>query len=1151
MIRYEEVKEITAEEYFNNNQYSIDMFNNKYAHTKKNDEKETPAEVFKRVSEELAKYEKDSDFYFNKWFDLMYKGWFRPGGSIISGIGSGRKSSTMNCFSNDTEFITSIGVKKFSDFNDGDKVDILSPTGTFKKAIVKKFGKQDLYEVIFRRNNFKFKVKCTPDHLWKTSKGEIKETKDLYVHPDKRHDKSDKISLKKRRYMDSKNGSKRFCPIGFVHGLVFGDGYFDHQSKCCRLNLRGDSIQYKKYFENGLWNIYDNGSIVDINYLPNYMKEFPDFDNINDEYILGFFIGWFAADGSIDKDGRCELSSSKYNNLEIISNQLQRFGIYSSNIRLVRNESPFDNNTEHKLYSLYIWKDCLFDSMFVKDNHIKNYNHWKNNKERDKRGFWFVDSVIPLNIQEDVWCIEEPEYHMFVLKYGIPTHNCSTIPIEGDSLEDISKAEYTLMKCAAYRQGVGIDLSNLRPRGSKLGNAAEESTGTIPWGKKFSDVGKFVGQQGRMPAVLESLKIDHPDIEEFINCKRIKGEIENANISVQITDEFMNALENDKKWKLYFETKREVIEREVDANHIFDMIADSAWESAEPGVQYIDKLKNGTISDAIYKSTGNPIYKIVSTNACSEKPLASYNVCNLLSINMEMFSTDKKKYKKELKEIIPYLVRLADNVITYELENDLSPIPEQKYILEKLREIGMGITNLHGWLLKDDIQYDSDEAIKNTENFVKWYAYYVFKASVDLGEEKGNAPAWNEIKNKEDLMYSEYISNIVNTFFDGNINNIKNMRNLAHMSIAPTGSLSNSFPTPCISSGVEPIIAPYYWRRTRAMRKGEWDYYFVIPNRVKEYVLKQMDKNSDDYKKLSEFSGSVEDNEGKIGLEYVDIVKKYVSEEFFKPAHKIDFNKKIELMSGVYKWVDAAVSCTFNLPKDATKEDVKNIYLNAYYSGVRAVSVYREGSREGILIFEDPLTHKKQQNKGDIICGKRPEDIKFVCAPKRPEVLTCNIHHCSVKGEKWLVLIGLLNDEPYEIFAGEQEDLYVPKSVQQGEIIKKGGGVYSLRIKIRRANVEYDDIANELMTAEQRSLTRILSLCLRHGVPHEFIVGQLKKANGDITDFSNVVSRILSKYIKELYFSKNERCPICGEMMIIQEGCMTCISCHGYSKCGG
>jgi len=730
------------------------------------------------------------------------------------------------------------------------------------------------------------------------------------------------------------------------------------------------------------------------------------------------------------------------------------------------------------------------------------------------------------------------------------TMNCTTIPIEDDSLESIAKAEYTLMKCAAYRQGMGIDLSNLRPRGSKLGNAAEESTGVVPWVEKFNNVGEYVGQKGRIPAILESLRVHHPDIEEFINCKRTGNKIKNANISVQITDSFMEHLKSERPWTLWFDTNHEEIRKEVDPEYIINMIADAACNSAEPGVQFIDRLRKGTLAHAIYEHTGNPIYKIISSNACSEKILPPYGVCLLLSINMEKFSTDKKTYKKELEYIVPYLVRLCDNVTEYELENDLSPVPEQRNILEKLREIGMGITNLHGWLLKDNIQYDSDQALEMSENFMKHYSYNVFKTSVDLGKEKGNAPAFDEIKDKSILMNSIYFRNIINGFYEGDYNKITTLRNISNMSCAPVGSISNSFPTPCISSGGEPIIGPYYWRKTKAISKNDWDYYFTIPLRVKEYILNFIPKDTEDYNRLYNFSGSELDNDGKIGLELIEIIEKYITKGFFKPAHEIDPMKKLDLLAGLYKWVDAAISCTFNLPVSATKEDVKNIYLQAYEKGVRAVSVYREGCREGVLIFEDPITNKKKYDKENLLCMQRPENIKYSCAPVRPQELSCNIHHTTVKGEKWLVIIGLLNGLPYELFAGPQEDLYLPKSVENGIITKNGGGLYNLNIKIKKMDVEYKDIADILMGPNERSMTRLISTGLRHGVPVEFISQQLKKTRADITEFASAVSRILGKY-ETMELSVKSKCPNCGEPMVNSEGCIKCINEEcGYSRCG-
>lgn len=734
--------------------------------------------------------------------------------------------------------------------------------------------------------------------------------------------------------------------------------------------------------------------------------------------------------------------------------------------------------------------------------------------------------------------------------------NCTTIPLPEDTLEAIAKADYDLMKVAAYRQGVGVDMSNLRPRGSKVGNAAEESTGTIPWMDKLTRIGDYVGQLGRKPAMLVSLNINHPDIEEFITCKDDLGQINNANISVQLTNEFMEAVKNDAEWELHFEVKphSEVITKKVSAKKLFSKIAKHAHDTAEPGIQYIDLMREGSIVQAIADATSDDTYKIISTNACSEKPLAAYAICNLLSINMEMFSNEPKKFNEQLKKIVPYLVRLADNVTEYELKHNLSPLQEQKDIVSRLREIGLGITNIHGWLLKADTAYDSAEATVTVENFMKQYAYHAFEASIALGKEKGSAPAFDLVEDKTKLMTSKFFKNIVDAFFDGDATKVTHLRNCALMSIAPTGSLSSTFPTPCISSGIEPVIGAYYWRRTRAIDKGTYSHYFVIPNRVKQYILSKIkDNECNDYLTLEMFPGSAHDEDGTIGLELIDIMNRYVPEGFFKPAHEIDALQKVKMMGKVYDWVDAAISCTYNMDNKATAEDVETIYMAAYDAGVRAVSVYRDGSREGILIFEDPITNKARfENKPGQLCeDQRPIKITPVCAPKRPRDLPCNIHHCSVKGTPWLVLVSTLDGVPYEIFAGESEEgLYIPKTCKEGVITKHRGGKYSLEVKIRRTEVEYKDVAHTLMNTEQRVITRMLSLSMRHGTPLEFIQEQLKKANGDITEFSTVVARVLGNYIKEYIYLKDDKvCPNCGqETMIREESCSKCINCH-YSKC--
>ncbi|MCB5280144.1 MAG: hypothetical protein LHW59_11575 [Candidatus Cloacimonetes bacterium] len=716
--------------------------------------------------------------------------------------------------------------------------------------------------------------------------------------------------------------------------------------------------------------------------------------------------------------------------------------------------------------------------------------------------------------------------------------NCCTIPLSGDSLEDISKCDYDVMKCAAFRQGIGFDASKLRPEGSKINNAAEESTGVIPWITKIVDNGKYVGQRGRVPALLVSLSDTHPDIFTFIKSKTEKGQIESANISVQISDKFMEAVKTDADWELRFDFDNgyDSVVRVVKAKEIFDLIAETAYKSAEPGVQFRDQLQKGMMVHQIYEVNGDERFKGISSNACSEKFLPPYGICNLNSINMEMF--DAEDYKQQLQDIVPYIVRMADSVVDYELKHNLSPLPEQRWILEQTREIGCGITNIHGWLMKQNLAYDSDEGIDKVADFWKEYTRIVFQESVELGKEKGNAPAYDRI-DPEGFMGSSYYSNMINAYYDGVP--VKHMRNLAHISVAPTGSLSNTFPKPCVSSGVEPIIAPYYWRKTRMQDRNKYQYYFIIPNRIQEFIMNNLEKDSDDYKRMVEFSGSVLDEDGSIGKEYIKIIDRNLPKGFFKPSHDVDYNQKVKLMARLYEWMESSISCTFNLPKTSTVQDVKNIYMAAYDHKVRAVSVYVDGSREGILVTEFP-------QETSICTENRPVDICYNCAPKRPKELHCNIHQVFVKGERWVVLVGMFNDKPFEIFCGAVEDIYLPQRCNEGSIVKQGKGKYSLKVKIRNSDVVYEDIADVLMSDNEKALTRLLSLNLRHGVYIQFIVDQLKKSKGNITSFSTAISRVLGKYVID-YVMKDNTCPLCGKASLsFDEGCIKCLEC-GYSRC--
>lgn len=539
----------------------------------------------------------------------------------------------------------------------------------------------------------------------------------------------------------------------------------------------------------------------------------------------------------------------------------------------------------------------------------------------------------------------------------------------------------------------------------------------------------------------------------------------------------------------------------------------------------------------------------------SEKPLAPYGSCMLGSLNVAMFPTTPEEYKPLLEEKASLLAWLIDSAITYEIENKRYGVVEQKEIMELTREIGLGFTNLHQWFINAGVQYDSNEAIAMAEEFMKWYAYYTFQASLDLATLKGPAKAYDEVKfTNEDLMGSIYFRNIVNEFYDGDWTAVGKLRNLAHMSIAPTGTLSLVFPEPCISSGCEPAM-PAHWRKTRAISRGEYEFYFVLPSFIKKELLEKINDTlgSDaamDHEFINHVSEATPDNTGELGIEVMRLIKQYLGKGRYKPAHEIDPLQKIELMSGMYKWVDAAISVTYNVPESTAPEVIENIYLKAWEKGVRAVSVYREGSREGILVFEPP----SDIDDKNTYCLDRPTDIIFNCAPKREQSMECEIHHCKMQGQDWLVLVGMHNDYPYEIFAGEyNEEMYVPKTVKKG-ILKKMGAKYSLIVPIRRSEVEYKDIAATFMNERYRSLTRMVSLSLRHGVRPVFITDQLKKADEGISSFASVVSRVLNKYNRQLDYeyleTKNkDTCANCGGTDWHYEGgCKTCSNCNS-SKC--
>lgn len=735
----------------------------------------------------------------------------------------------------------------------------------------------------------------------------------------------------------------------------------------------------------------------------------------------------------------------------------------------------------------------------------------------------------------------------------ISVFNCSGLVIPEDSIEGISDTRKHAIKMAAHRQGFGVLFDALRPKGSKINNSALISEGAVHWMKSFDNIGYEAGQRGRMPALLFALSINHPDVEDFITCKDDVNHIKNANISVQITDEFMEKVRKDEMHELVFETESgHTIAREVRARDLFEKIAKQAWKNGEPGVQFIDKMRTGSIQEALSA-------RIMVTNACSEKPLPDHSVCCLAPMNMEFVPnpfTEQTHFHFFMWKTVKMMVRFMDDVIQYELDRPYKhPTEKQKEQVKNLREIGLGIMNLHKFFYKNGVAYGSKESIELTHEFFKYYLYYAFKASCELAKERGPCEAWK--KCKEEGTLEKNITPYLEMVF-WNFPDLKEMyletgiRNAALLSIAPTGTTAMTFPGN-LSAGIEPLMGYAYWRRTRALSSNqEYDYFFVLPHSIKNMLLESIPAEHEDHQYIKDFPVSYKDTNGEEGKRVISMIKKYLNADLLVPAHEVDPFQKILVMQAAQKWIDAAISVTFNLPFTFSEERVQGLYMDAWEKGLKSMTVYRDGSREGIYVFVDPVTHAKElkalYGTGDE--GDRPEEIQYHFAPKRPEELPCAIHHPTIKGDQWVVLVGLLNGTPYEIFAGKKnEDFDIDKNIKEGIIFKRNRGKYSLKIKVGEGSVTFTDIAGLFMNDEYKALTRLISLALRHGVYTDFIVNQLKKGSDFVSDFMAVVSRILNKYNMNIIQESMKMCPSCGEVLVREGGCMKCSADCGYSRC--
>lgn len=470
-----------------------------------------------------------------------------------------------------------------------------------------------------------------------------------------------------------------------------------------------------------------------------------------------------------------------------------------------------------------------------------------------------------------------------------------------------------------------------------------------------------------------------------------------------------------------------------------------------------------------------------------------YESCSLGSINVGNFVVEGKIDWVRLESVIKTAVLFKNRV----LDKSVFPIPECQEALEMTRKIGIGLMGLHDLLIQMELCYDSEEGRLLSGKVMKFIADKSNEMSVELGEKEGVYKGW--------------------------IEGCPKRRNANLTTIAPTGTLSMI--CDC-SSGVEPYYSVITMKHVLDGEK-----LILINKWFEKSLLKYFPQEEVDsiLNKVKEA--------GTINIpEVPDNLK-----ELFKGANDISPENHILMQAEMQKYVDSSISKTINMPSSATVEDVDHVYRMAWKLGCKGVTVYRDGSRDEQVLYNSGTKIK--------LDDERPDSIKFNLSPKRPKELEADIHHCSIKGIPWVVVVGLFNNTPYEIFAGELNDLYIPKTCKSGIISKEKNGLYSLCIQVRNSKVKFDDIAHTLMDSDQRALTRMVSLALRHGVHYEFIVKQLKKSSGDITDFAAVVNRVLKTYIKQYLYEREKVCIECGGKVVKIEGCEKCLSC-GISKCG-
>lgn len=727
--------------------------------------------------------------------------------------------------------------------------------------------------------------------------------------------------------------------------------------------------------------------------------------------------------------------------------------------------------------------------------------------------------------------------------YLMSLSNCFLAEMPLDSYGSILHTDQQLAQISKRRGGVGIDLSNIRPKGLPTKNASKTTDGIALFMERFSNTIREVGQAGRRGALMQTLSVHHPEIETFVKIKRDLKKVTGANISVRLSDAFLQAVEDGTDYVVKFPVDEQdpakcLVYEKLSARKLWNDIMESAWQSAEPGLLFWDTVLRRSPADC-YADVG---YKTVSTNPCSELTLSELDSCRLMLVNLASFVinpfTSSAYFDiKHFEEVAYKAQRLMDDMVDLELEkiqliiDKVKSDPEPDYIkapelslwekiyktAENGRRTGLGITALGDALAYLGLRYGSDASIAATEQIYRSLALSSYRASVDMAEERGAFPVYSYDKEKDHV----FILDVMNEDPELKAKWAKvGRRNIANLTTAPAGSVSICTQT---TSGIEPAFMVQYKRRKKISTNSEQarvDFIDDLGDKWQEFTVYHHG-----FKKWMEVTG----------------LTNYEDSPYYKSmSNDVDWEAKVRLQGAAQKWVDHAISCTVNVPNETTVETVKKIYNTGWKSGCKGLTIYRDGSRSGVLVADEPKKTEEQSSQ-----------LVDHFAPKRPEILTCDIYHFTVKGEKWNAFVGLYEGRPYEIFAGRSEFISIPKSKKVGKI--KKNGVYNVIIGEGENEIIIKDLARVFENSTESAFTRTISLALRHGTPIQFVVEQLDKGaskEDEMFSLSKGLMRVLKAYIKDGTKATSKKCPECGatDSLVYQEGCMTCKSC-GHSKC--